>query len=125
MRYSVLVLAIAATLAVGCSKHAAERPAPIAERASATTTVPTVKTADNPLLAKWEGPYGGVPPFDKMQVSQLKPAIETAIKSHLAELDVIANSTEPATFENTLVAMERTGEQIQRAHAVGRRRSGR
>src|SRR2546426_7805150 len=38
--------------------------------ASAVTNVAT----ENPLLAKWEGPYGGVPPFDRVQVAQFKPA---------------------------------------------------
>ena len=31
---------------------------------------------ENPLLAKWEGPYGGVPPFDRVQISLFKPALE-------------------------------------------------
>src|SRR5687768_10170776 len=33
----------------------------------------------NPLLAKWEGPYGGVPPFDKIRIADFKPALETAM----------------------------------------------
>jgi peptidyl-dipeptidase Dcp len=33
----------------------------------------------NPLLAKWSGPYGGVPPFDKVEVAHFKPALEAAM----------------------------------------------
>ena len=38
----------------------------------------------NPLLAKWQGPYGGVPPFDRVQVAQFKPAFEAAMAENLA-----------------------------------------
>ena len=45
---------------------------------SAMTTA-TVNPAENPLLAKWEGPFGGVPPFDRVQVALFKPALEAAM----------------------------------------------
>ena len=41
----------------------------------------------NPLVAKWTGPYGGVPPFDKVKVEHFKPALEAAMAEHLAEID--------------------------------------
>lgn len=47
----------------------------------------------NPLLAKWEGPYGGVPPFDRVQVALFKPALESAMAEQLAEVDRIAKNT--------------------------------
>jgi peptidyl-dipeptidase Dcp len=68
----------------------------------------------NVLLAPWTGPYGGVPAFDKMDLAQLKPALESAMAAHLVELDVIANNPEPASFENTIVAMERSGQTLGR-----------
>ena len=73
-------------------------------------------TADtaNVLLAPWTGPYGGVPAFDKMDLTQLKPALESAMAAHLVELDAIANNPEPASFENTIVAMERSGQTLGR-----------
>ena len=43
--------------------------------------------AANPLLAPWTGPYGGVPPFDRVQVDHLKPALETAMAEKLGEID--------------------------------------
>ncbi|WP_010228247.1 M3 family metallopeptidase [Gillisia marina] len=73
------------------------------------------KKSENILLSKWTGPYNGVPAFDKMELSQLQPAIEMGMEMHLKEIQKIANNTEPATFENTIVAMERSGKALDRA----------
>src|SRR5215204_4089879 len=74
---------------------------------------PSIDTT-NPLLAEWVGPYGGIPPFDKVQIAQFKPALETAMNENLAEIDKIANSPEAPTFENTIAALERTGSALDR-----------
>lgn len=66
------------------------------------------------LTAEWTGPYGGVPPFDKVKVADFLPAIEAAIAEQLAEIDAIATSAEAPTFENTIVAMERAGGSLDR-----------
>ena len=71
----------------------------------------------NLLLAEWTGPYGGVPAFDKMDLDDLKPALETGMERSLADIHAIANSTEPPTFENTIVAMERSGRDLDRVFA--------
>jgi peptidyl-dipeptidase Dcp len=68
----------------------------------------------NPLLKEWTGPYSGVPAFDKMNLADLKPAMEKAMALNLAEIDAIANNTQPATFENTIEEMERAGEELDR-----------
>ncbi len=73
------------------------------------------KMSDNTLLSKWDGPYGGVPAFDKMDLTILQPAIESGMEMHLEEIKKIANNPEPATFENTIVAMERAGKPLDRA----------
>ncbi len=110
MRKTAMTAALVAMgLLAGCGEKS-ETPEP-----ATVSTTSASPASDNPLLAEWRGDYGGVPPFDQMQVADLKPALETAIAAHLAELDTIANQTEPATFENTLVAMERSGELIARA----------
>ena len=75
----------------------------------------TATGSDNVLLAEWEGPYGGVPAFDKMQLADLEPAMKEGIAMHLAELDEIANNAEPPTFDNTIVAMQRAGAAMRRA----------
>lgn len=66
----------------------------------------------NNLLAEWTGPYEGVPAFDKMNLEDLKPAIDAAMAKNLAEVEAIANNPEPATFANTIVAMEDTGRDL-------------
>ncbi len=68
----------------------------------------------NPLLREWTGPYGGVPPFDRITIADFKPALETAMAEELAEVERIANDPAPPTFENTLAALERTGRKLDR-----------
>jgi peptidyl-dipeptidase Dcp len=69
---------------------------------------------DNILLAEWTGPYAGVPAFDKMKVELVKPAMLKAMDSHLAEIDNITSNPEPATFENTIVPFEQSGDMLDR-----------
>jgi len=68
----------------------------------------------NPLLQPWTGPYGGVPAFDQMDLAHLEPALEQGMDEQLAEIDAIAENPEAPTFENTIVAMERAGESLDR-----------
>jgi peptidyl-dipeptidase Dcp len=70
------------------------------------------------LLQPWAGPFGGVPAFDKMGPADLRPGIEEGIRLDLADIDRIANDPAPPTFENTIVALERAGQPLQRAGAV-------
>ncbi len=63
----------------------------------------------NALLEKWTGPYGGVPPFHCRNLEDLKPALEAGMAESLEEIETIANNPDPPTFENTIVAMERSG----------------
>ncbi len=74
----------------------------------------TSAPAGNVLLAEWTGPYGGVPAFDKMDLQALKPALEEGMARNLAEVEAIANSPEPPTFKNTIVALEKTGRDLGR-----------
>ena len=69
---------------------------------------------ENALLAPWTGPYGGVPAFDEMDLEALKPALEAGMARQLEEIDAVADNPEPATFENTIVAMERAGRDLDR-----------
>ncbi|UUF16150.1 MULTISPECIES: M3 family metallopeptidase [Flavobacterium] len=73
---------------------------------------------NNPLLQEWSGAYGGVPDFTKYKISDFKPAIEFAIQEKLEEIDAIANNVEEPTFDNTIVALELSGEKLDRIHAV-------
>ena len=76
-----------------------------------------VAMKSNALLADWTGPYGGVPAFDRMNLDALKPALEAAMAKQLEEIDAIANDPEPPAFDNTIVAMERTGRDLDRVYA--------
>uniref|UniRef100_UPI00404AD3D2 M3 family metallopeptidase n=1 Tax=Gelidibacter sp. TaxID=2018083 RepID=UPI00404AD3D2 len=66
----------------------------------------------NSLLKEWIGPYDGVPAFDEMKVSDVKEAIEKGMELGLKDIEAIANNPEPATFDNTIVAMERSGKAL-------------
>jgi peptidyl-dipeptidase Dcp len=85
-------------------------------------TLPNVETATtttaNPLLAEWTGPYGGVPPFDRVEVPDFQPALEAGMAEQLAEIERIASNSEPASFENTITEMERTGRTLDRVRTV-------
>ena len=85
---------------------------------SNTTIHSNAMTDNNPLLAKWEGPYGGVPPFDRVQVALFKPALEAAMAEQLDEIQRIANDPAPPDFENTIVALERSGDTLDRVSTL-------
>ena len=70
------------------------------------------------LAAPWIGPYGGVPAFDKASPAGLAPAMEAGMARQLVELQAIADDHAPATFENTIAAMERSGRALRRAYTV-------
>jgi peptidyl-dipeptidase Dcp len=72
----------------------------------------------NPLLVPWTGPYGGVPPFDRAGVGELKPALEAAMADQLAEVERIASNPVAANFENTIAAMERAGRALDRSQTI-------
>ena len=78
-------------------------------------TISNHATTPNPLLPKWEGEYGGVPPFDRVQVNQFKPALEAGMAENLAEIEKIAKDPAAPTFENTIDALERSGATLDRA----------
>lgn len=74
-------------------------------------------STSNALLVKSELPYQA-PPFDKIKDSDFKPAFEAGMKEHLSEIEKIATNSEAPTFENTLVAMEKSGELLGRVNNI-------
>jgi peptidyl-dipeptidase Dcp len=70
------------------------------------------------LLAPWAGPYGGVPPFDQVRVADLEPGLLVAMDESLAEIYAITANTQSPSFENTIVALERSGRSLSRISAV-------
>src|SRR5688500_17392820 len=72
----------------------------------------------NPLLEPWTGPYGGVPPFDRVKVEHFEPALEAAMQENLDEIERIASNPQPPTFENTIAAQERAGRTMTQVAVV-------
>src|SRR4051812_16252820 len=105
-RTALLALALA-----GCAEPqkkpetAAMTSAPPAATPAAPAAAPPVAEA-NPLLAPWRGPWGGVPPFGKFKVAEIQKAMEDGMAQNLADIDRIASDPAPATYENTVVALE-------------------
>lgn len=82
------------------------------------TTVAKQKTmADNPFFHKSSLQYEA-PEFDKIKDEHFKPAFDFGLKQHTQEIEKIANNPEKPTFENTVVAMEKSGEVLNRATIV-------
>ncbi len=74
-------------------------------------------SSSNPLLTASSLPFQA-PPFDKIKDSDFKPALEQGMKDQLAEIQKIADDTAAPTFENTILAMEKSGVLLRRANNV-------
>ena len=72
---------------------------------------------ENPLLEKSTLQFQA-PPFDKIRDSDYQPAIERGMREQLVQMDSIANQGGRPTFDNTIVAMERTGALLTRASKI-------
>ncbi|MBM7126102.1 peptidyl-dipeptidase Dcp [Dyella flava] len=116
-------LAIATSIALAaCSQspNNASNSAPASSGsapAKASTAAVAEAPASNPFFTASTLPYQA-PPFDKIKDSDYQPAIEEGMKQQLAEVDKIANNPDPATFENTYVALEKTGVLLNRVMGV-------
>jgi len=73
--------------------------------------------AGDPLLAEWDTPYG-VPPFDQIENEHYLPAFRTSMAEHQVEIQAIVEDPEPATFANTIEALERSGKALTRVSNV-------
>ena len=78
------------------------------------TAVSAADPVDNPLLKESTLPYH-LPPFDQIKDEHFVPAMEAGMRDQLKEVDAVANNSEKPTFENTVVALERTGRSLDRA----------
>src|SRR4051812_23028879 len=74
-------------------------------------------TRTNPLFSASTLQYQA-PPFDKLKDTDYQPAIEEGMRQQREEIDRIANDPNPPTFDNTIVAMERTGVLLTRAAKI-------
>ena len=71
------------------------------------------KGKDNPFFSEYDTPFG-VPPFDKIKVEHFIPAFEKGMEEQREEVESILENKEEPTFENTIVAMDKTGKLLHR-----------
>ncbi len=82
------------------------------------TTMTTASMADeNPFFKPYDTPYG-TPPFDKIKIEHYEPAFDEAIRQHKVEIETIAANPFAPTFQNTIAAMEYSGEMLNRVSGV-------
>lgn len=110
-------LVLAATAACGAPEAAKPE-------AEITTQIelPEIEISDaelegNPFRAEWSGPYG-VPPFAEIKDEHYMPAVKKGIVEMRAEIDAIVNNPEEPTFENTILALEKTGQSLDKVMRV-------
>lgn len=111
---SILVL----LAACGGNEPAPQTPPPPPPVASTAPAPAPMKAAPSILLAKWTGPHGGVPAFDKVKIEDFKPALLAAMDEQRKEVDAIAKNADAPTFENTIAALEDAGRAMDRVETV-------
>ena len=84
---------------------------------SAFTTQDDSKNKNNPFFKEWKTPFQ-TPPFNEIKNEHFLPAIEEGIKREKAEVDAIINNSEKPTFKNTIEALEKNGEFLERVNRV-------
>jgi peptidyl-dipeptidase Dcp len=105
---------LVSSILMGCSTATTDVKPATSTLNAASADVQTIQQSKDLLLAKWQGPFEGVPAFDKVTLAGLVPAMEEAMAKELAEVELIANNADKPTFENTIVAMEKTGADLNR-----------
>ena len=75
------------------------------------------QTRQNPFMVPYETPFG-IPPFEQISYEDYMPAIEKGIADKRAEIEAIANNPATPTFDNTILAMEKSGDLLQRVMLV-------
>ena len=71
----------------------------------------------NPLLQQWHTPFG-MPPFESIKAAHFEEAFEKGLQQHQDEILAISHNPEPASFDNTLVALEASGELLNQTSNV-------
>ncbi len=108
----ILACACCALLAGGVGVNASA-----AVPAATTTRAPAAKTAGNPFFQPSTLPFGTMD-FGKIKDADYVPAIEEGMRRQMREIDAIADNPAPPTFDNTIVAMEKTGQMLTRVMNV-------
>lgn len=75
------------------------------------------KKVDNPFFTEWDTPFG-VPPFEQIMPEHYLPAFMQAMTEQKAEIEAIVTNNEPATFENTIAALDQSGNLLNKVSSV-------
>ncbi|HEY9131927.1 MAG TPA: peptidyl-dipeptidase Dcp [Dyella sp.] len=115
------LLVIATSLALGACSQQSQDTSKTAQPSTSSSAAASASTAAAPVAAIESNPFYAAstlpfmaPPFDKIKETDYQPAIEEGMKQHLAEIEKIANNPESPTFDNTIVAMEKSGAMLTR-----------
>jgi peptidyl-dipeptidase Dcp len=85
---------------------------------SLSTLLPfSMNAQTNPLLQRWTAPYE-IPPFENVKPEHYIPAIKHAMDVHNKEIKAITDNKKPATFENTILAYDKSGKLLSKISAV-------
>ena len=71
----------------------------------------------NPFFTEYQTPFG-VPPFEQIKTEHYKPAFLTGMEEQMSEIEDIVNNTDPATFENTIAALDQSGALLSKVSQV-------
>jgi len=105
-------VALLAGLISGFGSTSASLGAPPAPFQSASSGV------DTRIVTAWPGDYGGLPPYDRIAAPALEAAFRQAVESKRAEVRAIADNPQPATFENTVAALDASGTELLRTEHI-------
>jgi peptidyl-dipeptidase Dcp len=112
LRFSILAALVLGVAFITPCRAAKPKPSASPESSTKKTDM-----TSNPLLTESKLPFQ-LPPFDKIKDEHFQPALEQGMAEDLKENEAIANQTDKPTFENTIVAMEKSGQLLQRARRV-------
>ncbi len=111
MRTRFISIAVSIFVAA-CGSSGPSTPHEVVEKDPAPA--PTQPGPEEALLVPWSGPNGGVPPWDRVTLEALRGAFDKAVAEQRGEVRAIASSPEAPTFDNTIVALERSGATLNR-----------
>ncbi|MGV8959846.1 MAG: peptidyl-dipeptidase Dcp [Stenotrophomonas sp.] len=108
---------LAAAISLALTACSGKESTPVSATPPAAAASQPADASTNPLLSASTLPFQA-PPFDKIQDSDYLPAFKQGMTLHLAEVRKIADNPEPATFDNTIEALERSGETLGRVSRI-------
>ncbi len=122
MKKTILAACILSLTATACNQSDAPVKDQVESQVEATETTASEATAapvstENPFYQA-SSLYMSYPPFDQIKNEHYLPAFEKGMSEHLQEIEQIAGNSEPANFENTFIAMEKSGELLSRVSRV-------